>query len=214
MLALMHVQVKTTSPKKYCVRPNTGIIPPQSSTEVIGKFRPLCCCSRRPRKHEGEKTHDGSSIPRLRKRLRWWIRFLKRREEHMVVMKASQRRSRDQPERQGQDKFRGRSKTPTIDGVQARNVAETLTLSVARADTWLDLAGTSRRIPLVSAFTSSTLCLLFLMSSHHAGAEGGPARPAMQRQVPCPKRLASGDCQGCRQPGLRKSCIARLGMLQ
>lgn len=28
-------KVKTTSPKKYCVRPNTGIIPPQSSTEVI-----------------------------------------------------------------------------------------------------------------------------------------------------------------------------------
>lgn len=28
-------KVKTTSPKKYCVRPNTGIIPPQSSTEVV-----------------------------------------------------------------------------------------------------------------------------------------------------------------------------------
>eukprot|EP00897_Mesotaenium_endlicherianum_P009330 jgi/Mesen1/8425/ME000472S07785 len=28
-------KVKTTSPKKYCVRPNTGIVPPQSSAEVI-----------------------------------------------------------------------------------------------------------------------------------------------------------------------------------
>eukprot|EP00270_Netrium_digitus_P010620 TRINITY_DN329_c0_g1_i2.p1 TRINITY_DN329_c0_g1~~TRINITY_DN329_c0_g1_i2.p1 ORF type:complete len:254 (+),score=59.63 TRINITY_DN329_c0_g1_i2:280-1041(+) len=27
-------KVKTTSPKKYCVRPNTGIVPPQSSAEV------------------------------------------------------------------------------------------------------------------------------------------------------------------------------------
>lgn len=27
-------KVKTTSPKKYCVRPNTGVIPPQSSAEV------------------------------------------------------------------------------------------------------------------------------------------------------------------------------------
>ncbi len=29
-------QVKTTSPKKYCVRPNTGIVLPQSSAEVTG----------------------------------------------------------------------------------------------------------------------------------------------------------------------------------
>ncbi|CAI5977531.1 unnamed protein product [Closterium sp. NIES-65] len=28
-------KVKTTSPKKYCVRPNTGLIPPQSSAEVV-----------------------------------------------------------------------------------------------------------------------------------------------------------------------------------
>lgn len=28
-------KVKTTSPKKYCVRPNTGVIPPQSSMEVV-----------------------------------------------------------------------------------------------------------------------------------------------------------------------------------
>eukprot|EP00475_Leptophrys_vorax_P036099 TRINITY_DN6035_c0_g1_i1.p1 TRINITY_DN6035_c0_g1~~TRINITY_DN6035_c0_g1_i1.p1 ORF type:complete len:251 (-),score=35.66 TRINITY_DN6035_c0_g1_i1:200-952(-) len=28
-------KVKTTSPKKYCVRPNTGLVPPQSSTEVV-----------------------------------------------------------------------------------------------------------------------------------------------------------------------------------
>lgn len=27
-------KVKTTSPKKYCVRPNTGVVPPQSSAEV------------------------------------------------------------------------------------------------------------------------------------------------------------------------------------
>lgn len=28
-------KVKTTSPKKYCVRPNTGLVPPQSSAEVV-----------------------------------------------------------------------------------------------------------------------------------------------------------------------------------
>lgn len=28
------VQVKTTSPKKYCVRPNTGVIPPGGTVEV------------------------------------------------------------------------------------------------------------------------------------------------------------------------------------
>jgi hypothetical protein len=34
---LYHVsQVKTTSPKKYCVRPNTGIVLPQSSADVTG----------------------------------------------------------------------------------------------------------------------------------------------------------------------------------
>lgn len=27
-------KIKTTSPKKYCVRPNTGVVPPQSSTEL------------------------------------------------------------------------------------------------------------------------------------------------------------------------------------
>eukprot|EP00271_Cylindrocystis_brebissonii_P016032 TRINITY_DN39176_c0_g1_i1.p1 TRINITY_DN39176_c0_g1~~TRINITY_DN39176_c0_g1_i1.p1 ORF type:complete len:240 (+),score=49.35 TRINITY_DN39176_c0_g1_i1:212-931(+) len=27
-------KVKTTTPKKYCVRPNTGVVPPQSSAEV------------------------------------------------------------------------------------------------------------------------------------------------------------------------------------
>jgi hypothetical protein len=30
-------QVKTTSPKKYCVRPNTGIVQPHSSADVTGK---------------------------------------------------------------------------------------------------------------------------------------------------------------------------------
>ena len=29
-------QVKTTSPKKYCVRPNSGIVPPRSTSDVIG----------------------------------------------------------------------------------------------------------------------------------------------------------------------------------
>jgi hypothetical protein len=31
-------QVKTTSPKKYCVRPNVGIVDPKSTFEFIGKF--------------------------------------------------------------------------------------------------------------------------------------------------------------------------------
>lgn len=29
-------QVKTTNPKKYCVRPNTGIVLPRSTCDVIG----------------------------------------------------------------------------------------------------------------------------------------------------------------------------------
>ena len=29
-------KVKTTAPKKYCVRPNSGIIQPQSSVSVAG----------------------------------------------------------------------------------------------------------------------------------------------------------------------------------
>lgn len=29
-------QVKTTNPKKYCVRPNTGIVTPRSTCDVIG----------------------------------------------------------------------------------------------------------------------------------------------------------------------------------
>lgn len=28
-------KIKTTSPKKYCVRPNTGVVPPQSSAEIV-----------------------------------------------------------------------------------------------------------------------------------------------------------------------------------
>lgn len=31
------LQVKTTSPKKYCVRPNTGVVPPNASIEVTGE---------------------------------------------------------------------------------------------------------------------------------------------------------------------------------
>ena len=31
------LQVKTTNPKKYCVRPNTGLVPPQSSIEIVGR---------------------------------------------------------------------------------------------------------------------------------------------------------------------------------
>lgn len=30
-------QVKTTSPKKYCVRPNTGTIKPRASCDFTGK---------------------------------------------------------------------------------------------------------------------------------------------------------------------------------
>jgi hypothetical protein len=33
------VQVKTTSPKKYCVRPNVGVILPRSSRDFTG----ICC---------------------------------------------------------------------------------------------------------------------------------------------------------------------------
>ena len=31
-------QVKTTNPKKYCVRPNTGVVLPRSTCEVLGPF--------------------------------------------------------------------------------------------------------------------------------------------------------------------------------
>jgi len=30
------LKVKTTNPKKYCVRPNTGVVHPRSSSEVLG----------------------------------------------------------------------------------------------------------------------------------------------------------------------------------
>lgn len=42
-----HIQVKTTNPKKYCVRPNTGVVMPHSSCDVIGT-PPLtpCVCVR------------------------------------------------------------------------------------------------------------------------------------------------------------------------
>lgn len=33
-----YVQVKTTNPKKYCVRPNTGIVSPRSTCDVIGAY--------------------------------------------------------------------------------------------------------------------------------------------------------------------------------
>ncbi|KAJ0594574.1 putative major sperm protein (MSP) [Helianthus annuus] len=29
-------KVKTTNPKKYCVRPNTGVVSPRSTCEIIG----------------------------------------------------------------------------------------------------------------------------------------------------------------------------------
>lgn len=32
------LQVKTTSPRKYCVRPNNGIVPPRSTADVLGNF--------------------------------------------------------------------------------------------------------------------------------------------------------------------------------
>lgn len=39
-------QVKTTNPKKYCVRPNTGIVTPRSTCDVIGTnmiiLNPFC----------------------------------------------------------------------------------------------------------------------------------------------------------------------------
>lgn len=34
----MVLQVKTTNPKKYCVRPNTGVVMPRSTCDVIGFF--------------------------------------------------------------------------------------------------------------------------------------------------------------------------------
>lgn len=37
-------QVKTTNPKKYCVRPNTGIVLPHSTCDVIGLFLSLPAC--------------------------------------------------------------------------------------------------------------------------------------------------------------------------
>ena len=33
---LVTFQVKTTNPKKYCVRPNTGIVLPRSTCDIIG----------------------------------------------------------------------------------------------------------------------------------------------------------------------------------
>ncbi|CAN1188757.1 Vesicle-associated protein 1-2 [Linum perenne] len=44
-------KVKTTNPKKYCVRPNTGVVPPRSACDVIGVSLALAlalaliCCS-------------------------------------------------------------------------------------------------------------------------------------------------------------------------
>ena len=35
-MGLFDIQVKTTNPKKYCVRPNTGIVMPKSSCDVTG----------------------------------------------------------------------------------------------------------------------------------------------------------------------------------
>lgn len=37
-LELFGFQVKTTNPKKYCVRPNTGIVMPRSTCEVTGLY--------------------------------------------------------------------------------------------------------------------------------------------------------------------------------
>ena len=31
-------KVKTTAPKQYCVRPNSGIVDPESTREVLGKI--------------------------------------------------------------------------------------------------------------------------------------------------------------------------------
>lgn len=32
------VQVKTTNPKKYCVRPNTGVVSPRSTCDIMGVY--------------------------------------------------------------------------------------------------------------------------------------------------------------------------------
>lgn len=37
----LFVQVKTTNPKKYCVRPNTGVVLPGSTCDIIGKKKKL-----------------------------------------------------------------------------------------------------------------------------------------------------------------------------
>lgn len=37
-----NIQVKTTNPKKYCVRPNTGVVVPHSTCDVIGLFHSIC----------------------------------------------------------------------------------------------------------------------------------------------------------------------------
>uniref|UniRef100_A0A453CFE5 MSP domain-containing protein n=2 Tax=Aegilops tauschii subsp. strangulata TaxID=200361 RepID=A0A453CFE5_AEGTS len=34
-------KVKTTSPKKYCVRPNSGIVPPRSTSSVVVTMQAL-----------------------------------------------------------------------------------------------------------------------------------------------------------------------------
>lgn len=31
-------KIKTTAPKKYCVRPNSGILEPNKNTEIASKF--------------------------------------------------------------------------------------------------------------------------------------------------------------------------------
>ncbi|XP_022574215.2 vesicle-associated protein 1-1-like isoform X2 [Brassica napus] len=45
-------KVKTTNPKKYCVRPNTGVVLPRSTCEVLGSFSLdlLCLVFNRQRK--------------------------------------------------------------------------------------------------------------------------------------------------------------------
>lgn len=40
-----YVQVKTTNPKKYCVRPNTGVLLPRSTCDIIGYYDFFCCFS-------------------------------------------------------------------------------------------------------------------------------------------------------------------------
>lgn len=37
-------KIKTTAPKKYCVRPNCGIIGPKSLIEIASKLNKTSCC--------------------------------------------------------------------------------------------------------------------------------------------------------------------------